>query len=52
MWVVEQDFHGNFLVNVAWFFGLFRWCPGLNCAHSGMVGKISSAELVRGQSFP
>ena len=23
MWVVEQDFHGNFRVNVTWFFALF-----------------------------
>ena len=22
-WVVEQDFHGNFRVNVTWFFALF-----------------------------
>ena len=22
-WVVEQDFHGNFLVNVTWFFAFF-----------------------------
>ena len=22
-WVVEQDFHGNFQVNVTWFFGSF-----------------------------
>ena len=22
-WVVEQDFHGNFQVNVTWFFALF-----------------------------
>ena len=22
-WVVEQDFHGNFQVNVAWFLALF-----------------------------
>ena len=22
-WVVEQDFHGNFQVNVAWFFAFF-----------------------------
>ena len=35
--VVEQDFHGNFQVNVTWFFCLFPRCPWLNCAHSGMV---------------
>ena len=22
-WVVEQDFHGNFQVNVTWFFAFF-----------------------------
>ena len=22
-WVVEQDFHGNFRVNVTWFFAFF-----------------------------
>ena len=22
-WVVEQDFHGNFQVNVTWFFSFF-----------------------------
>ena len=27
-WVkVEQDFHGNFQVNVTWFFCLFLRCP-------------------------
>ena len=26
-WVVEQDFHGIFQVNVTWFFCLFLWCP-------------------------
>ena len=36
-WVVEQDFHGNFEVNVTWFFCLFLRCPSLNCAHSGML---------------
>ena len=25
--VVEQNFHGNFQVNVTWFFCLFLWCP-------------------------
>ena len=39
---VEQDFHGNFQVNVTWFFCLFLRCPWLNCAHSGMVWNISS----------
>ena len=23
MWVVEHDFHSNFLVNVTWFFAFF-----------------------------
>ena len=41
-WVVEQDFHGNFQVSVTCFFCLFLWCPRLNCAHFGMVWKISS----------
>ena len=40
--VVEQDFHGNFQVNVTWFFYLYLQCPWLNWAHSGMVWKISS----------
>ena len=35
-WVVKQDFHGNFWVNVTWFFCLFLWCPLLNRAHSSM----------------
>ena len=26
-WLLEQDFHGNFRVNVTWFFCLFLWCP-------------------------
>ena len=26
-WVVEQDFHGNFQVNVTWFFAFFLQCP-------------------------
>ena len=39
---VEQDFHGNFQVNVTWFFCVFLRCPWLNCAHSGMVWNISS----------
>ena len=26
-WVVEQDFHGNFQVNVTWFFDFFLRCP-------------------------
>ena len=42
-WVkVEQDFHGNFQVNVTWVFCLFLRCPWLNRAHSGLVLKISS----------
>ena len=41
-WVVEQDFHGNFQGNVKWFFCLLHWCRWLNCAHSGMICKISS----------
>ena len=36
-WVVRQDFHGYFWVNVTWFFGGFLWSPWLNRAHSGMV---------------
>ena len=36
-WVVEQDFHGNFQVNVAWFFFPFLQCPGLSLDPSGMV---------------
>ena len=37
-WAMEQDFHGNFQVNVAWFFAFFSaWCHRLNCAHSGTV---------------
>ena len=41
-WAMEQDFHADFQVNVTWFFCLFLRCPWLNCAHSGMVWKISS----------
>ena len=42
-WAVEQDFHGNFQVNVTcFFFCLFLWCPWLNWPHSVMVWKISS----------
>ena len=41
-WAIEQDFHGDFQANVTWFFCLFLRCPWLNCAHSGMVWKISS----------
>ena len=39
-WVVEQDFHGNFMV-----FWLFLTCPWPNCAHYGVVWKISSLCL-------
>ena len=35
-WAMEQDFHGDFQVNVHGFC-LFLRCPWLNCAHSGMV---------------
>ena len=41
-WVVGQDFHGHFQVNVTWFVAFFLWCSWLDCAHSGMVWKISS----------
>ena len=41
-WAVGQDFHGNFQVNVTWFVAFFLWCSWLDCAHSGMVWKISS----------
>ena len=41
-WAIEQDFHGYFQVNLAWFFCLFLRGPWLNCAHAGMVWKISS----------
>ena len=34
-WVVEKDFHRNFLVNVTGFFCLFNQCHLPNCAHSG-----------------
>ena len=52
-WVVEQDFHGNFWVNVTWFFCLFLRWPWLNCADSGMVWKISSLSAhISGQSCP
>ena len=36
-WVVEQDFHGNFQVNITCFFPLFLGSPRLNAAQSGMV---------------
>ena len=36
-WVMEQDFHEDLQVNLAWFFCHFPQCPLLNCAHSGMV---------------
>ena len=26
-WVVEQDFHGDFQVDVTFFFCGFLWCP-------------------------
>ena len=26
-WAMEQDFHGDFQVNVTWFFCLFLRCP-------------------------
>ena len=44
MLVVEQAFHGNFQAGsmLHGFFFLFLWCPWLNCAHSGIVCKISS----------
>ena len=52
-WVVEQDFHGNFQVNVTFFFFLFLRCPWLNYAHSGMVWNIPSLTAqVSGQSYP
>ena len=41
-WAMEQDFHGDFQVNVTWFFASFSGVRRLNCAHSGMVWKISS----------
>ena len=34
--VVEQDFHGNFQVNVTWFFAF------LNCAYSGKISSLCS----------
>ena len=37
-WVLEQDFHGNFQVNVAWFLAFFNAVRCLlNCAHSGIL---------------
>ena len=42
-WVVEQDFHGHFQVNVTMMvFCLFLQRPWLKSTHSGMVWKISS----------
>ena len=46
---MEQDFHGNFQGNVV----VFLRCPWLNCAHSGVVWKISSlCTSYSGQSCP
>ena len=51
-WVVKQDYHGNFRVNVTWFFCLFLHSPRQNRAHSGMDGKIFLPAPVRGKSCP
>ena len=34
---MEQDFHGDFQVNVTWFFASFSGVLDLYCANSGMV---------------
>ena len=39
---MKQDFHGNFRVNVTFFFCLFLRSSRLNRTHSGTDEKISS----------
>ena len=44
---MQPDFHGNFWVNVTWFFaffsGLLAWTESIH-AHSGMDGKATPAH--------
>ena len=51
-WVVEQDFHGNFLVNVTWFFAFFSgFLDWIVLILVWFEWSLHSAE-VSGQSCP
>ena len=51
-WVVEQDFHGNFLVNVTWFFVFFSGVLDWIVLILMWFERSIHSEQVSGQSYP
>ena len=52
MWVVEQNFHGNFQLNVTWFFAFFSGVLDLIVPILVLLERSRKSAIVSGQSCP
>ena len=52
MWVVEQNFHGNFQLNVTWFFAFFSGVLYLIVPILVLLERSHKSAIVSGQSCP
>ena len=50
MWVVEQNFHGNFQLNVTWFFAFFPGVLDLIVPILVWLERSRKSAIVSGQS--